>query len=522
MTRGSADVRVEAAAISDRGLNERRPHNEDSMLNEPGLGIFAVADGVGGAESGEVASQTAVDVLREAFSQKQDGDDVEDLLEIAIQRANDSIYRASRQAPGQSMMATTIVALYLDGLRATVGHVGDSRLYRLTPDGELRRETADHSVVEDEVRAGRMTAAQAANHPSRNIISRALGAEPSVEVDLQTFDFEEGTLFLLCSDGITRHIGDEELQTLLSSSVSLDDACAEMKRLCFERGAEDNLTAVLVRAGSMANRTADSAREEESTLVVEREKLSAKHPAAEGVAASSGVAAALLQRPFHDAGTREFTAPKLHAEEKEAEAVDVQVAPTSEPPQSGGGSFRAIAFVLISLALASAAFYGGMRYQQSEYEADAQASQAPAASQVPSNTPAPESSFEERRRAVDRSPAAEAARISASANGVPLNSNDPEMLYLYGRAMLLTGNNVEAALAFERAIQSINASMTPSNGQLKIDAGLARVASKLRANDTLGAQEAARSLDEVVRVDGSQQPTGQSPAPAGPMSRPPQ
>ena len=120
----------------------------------------------------------------------------------------------SREHPKFSMMATTIVALHVDGLRATIGHVGDSRLYSLRPDGTLRRETDDHSVVEEEVRAGRMTAEQAVNHPSRNVISRALGAEASVEVDMKTIEVESGTTFLLCSDGITRHIPDGELSTV--------------------------------------------------------------------------------------------------------------------------------------------------------------------------------------------------------------------------------------------------------------------------------------------------------------------
>ncbi|MDQ3805880.1 MAG: protein phosphatase 2C domain-containing protein, partial [Acidobacteriota bacterium] len=294
-------VRVEAAAITDRGLNERRPLNEDSMLSDPERHIFAVADGVGGAEAGEVASQTAIEVLGEAFRHHTAGDDAEDLMEIAIQRANDSIYRLSREQPRFSMMATTIVALYVDGLRATVGHVGDSRLYRLTPEGELLRETEDHSLVEEEVRAGRMTAQQAANHPSRNVISRALGAESAVEVDLRTFDFESDTTFLLCSDGITRHIPDGELSSLLASAPSLEDACAELKRLCYERGAEDNLTAVLVHVGGRPAASADEA-DEVPTIVSERPAVAAaggSHSVSE-----EKLAAAVLHRPFHDAGPR--------------------------------------------------------------------------------------------------------------------------------------------------------------------------------------------------------------------------
>src|ERR1051325_1286578 len=233
---------VQVGSISDRGLSDKRPLNEDSYLADAARGIFVVADGVGGADAGEIASQTAVDVLNDAFRQKiTDGEDVEDLMELAIQRANSSIHQMAAENPRFSMMATTVVALHLDGNRATIGHVGDSRLYRLTPDGQLLRETEDHSVVEEEVRAGRMTPEQAANHPSKNVISRALGAENGVEVDMKVIEVDDGTEFLLCTDGITRHIPDYELRQLLITYPDLPTLCRELKRVCFERGAEDNL-----------------------------------------------------------------------------------------------------------------------------------------------------------------------------------------------------------------------------------------------------------------------------------------
>src|SRR6267142_556882 len=167
----------------------------------------------------------AVDVLNDAFPDKvSDGEDVEDLMELAIKKANSAIHQMTAEHPRVSMMATTVVALHLDGARATIGHVGDSRLYRLSPEGALLRETEDHSIVEEEVRAGRMTPEQAANHPSKNVISRALGAEESVEVDMKTIEVEEGTSFLLCSDGITRHIPDNELRQILLTHSDLEAA----------------------------------------------------------------------------------------------------------------------------------------------------------------------------------------------------------------------------------------------------------------------------------------------------------
>src|SRR5580765_6341913 len=164
--------RIVSAAVSDRGLSEKRPQNEDSYLDMPQRGVFAVADGVGGAQAGEVASQMAMEILGEAFANQADGADAEDTLRAAIERANSAIFQMAMELPQLSTMATTIVALHLSGDIATIGHVGDSRLYRVDREGNLHRETDDHSMVAGEVRAGRMTEEPAENHPSRSIISR--------------------------------------------------------------------------------------------------------------------------------------------------------------------------------------------------------------------------------------------------------------------------------------------------------------------------------------------------------------
>jgi serine/threonine protein phosphatase PrpC len=257
---------LNSASISDRGLSEKRPQNEDSFLEDSRIGIFVVADGVGGSQAGEVASQMAVEVLEQAFGQWNQTVDPEDLMLRAIQHANGSIYQMSHDLPTLASMATTIVALHLDGNIATIGHVGDSRIYRLDSRGNLFKETQDHSVVEEEVRAGRMTAMQAATHPSRNVISRALGAAETVEVDMKTIMFEPNSQFLLCSDGITRHITEVELRELMLTCQTPLDACREMKNLCFSRGAEDNLTAVVIK---ILNNDI-----EESTLAASRQTLS--------------------------------------------------------------------------------------------------------------------------------------------------------------------------------------------------------------------------------------------------------
>lgn len=487
MTENPTAVPLETAAITDRGLSEKRPLNEDSMLSDPERRIFVVADGVGGAQAGEVASQTAIEVLGEAFQNHGPEEDIEDLMEIAIQRANDSIYRMSREQPKFAMMATTIVALHLDGLRATIGHVGDSRLYRLTPSGQLRRETEDHSLVEEEVRAGRMTPEQAANHPGRNVISRALGAEPSVEVDMSTLEVESGTLFLLCSDGITRHIPDAELSALLRSTPDLERACKEMKEVCYQRGAEDNLTAVLVRVGGPVEYTADG--DEDPTLVRERTDLHSAPTLPERQSP-------LLSRPFDD----KTASPRTNMNDDVVKTSRAGSATSNArpPARRSGGAMTALGVLLLVLGAVVLAFYVGMTFERKGSKRLAATSLSPTPSATTAGLEDPEARFNRLRRAVDLSPATEAERMAADSNNQPLNSDDPEFLYLYGRAMLLTDRQKEAAAAFDRAIQKAGENMTPRNGELKIDARLAAIAAQLRSGNEAAARDAADALSDVL------------------------
>src|SRR5215213_7538904 len=356
MSEETKTLEVHSAALSDRGLNERRPLNEDAFLHDPERSIFAVADGVGGAEAGEVASQTAIEVLDEAFRHQTEGADIEDLMELAIQRANASIHQMAQEHARFAMMATTIVALHIKGDIATIGHVGDSRLYRLTPDGQLHRETEDHSIVEEEVRAGRMTPEQAANHPSKNVISRALGAEQGVEVDMKTMEVEDGTEFLLCSDGITRHISDNELRQLMVVSNNLDDLCNELKRRCYERGAEDNLTVIAVRVGEHLKAGARSA-DLEPTITPESTPV---------YAVQSGNGSAAADTTFMPASRIAFPGPPMSiAAEQPAPAATVSSEPLNiaEPQAKGSGARRALAVVVVLLLIAGA-FYAGARYKE--------------------------------------------------------------------------------------------------------------------------------------------------------------
>jgi protein phosphatase len=482
---------VEVASVSDRGLSEKRPLNEDSFLADADRGIFVVADGVGGADAGEVASQTAVDVLNDAFRTKiTDGEDVEDLMELAIQRANSSIHQMASENPRFSMMATTVVALHLDGHRATIGHVGDSRLYRLSPDGNLHRETEDHSIVEEEVRAGRMTPEQAANHPSKNVISRALGAEATVEADMKVIEVEDGSAFLLCSDGITRHLGDTELRELLTSGRTPHDLCEEMKARCYQRGAEDNLTAVIVQVGATPFESAALLDEERT---ISNEKLTATLD---------------MQAPAVAESATQLTPPSRIAFPANT-SPQPAAARAAAPAKSGGG--RAILRVFLFLFFVggvAAAFYAGMVYQRQRHftanSAPAQASPTPA-----------ESTLASKRADLDADPQKWLVSNLPPSTGSPspgegvaklTDSTNPEFLYLYGRALMLTGNQKDALQAFELALNNLR-SESKNTMPLATEVKLSEAAAGLkmsrgvefRTQEVIMAEDKAiAALDEVL------------------------
>ncbi|HYW69946.1 MAG TPA: PP2C family serine/threonine-protein phosphatase [Pyrinomonadaceae bacterium] len=483
MSTPSPTNKIEVGSISDRGLSEKRPLNEDSYLADAARGIFIVADGVGGAEAGEVASQTAVDVLNDAFRHKvDDRDDVEDLMELAIQRANSSIHQMAQDNPRFSMMATTVVALHLEGDRATIGHVGDSRLYRISPDGNLHRETEDHSIVEEEVRAGRMTPEQAANHPSKNVISRALGAEESVEADMKTIEVQDGSAFLLCTDGITRHLSDRELRELLTSDATPAQLCEEMKRRCYERGAEDNLTAVVVQVGQPKFERHPIDGDPTISLEMDPAGVPARPPAA--------VTA--------DNGTR-LTPPSRIAFPTVSTGARAAVPPAAPAPARRGRGMVRFLVVLLFIAAGAGAFYAGMVYQRQQHVLLNTTSAQP--------TPSPQSAFPGKRAAVD----ADAQKwlsdnlqpqLTKESITNPVDSKDAEFLYLYGRALMLTGNDRGANEAFE---SSINKLQSDSKAALSLqqETKLANAAATLKLNKASGAsqsQQTAMAEDKAIRI----------------------
>lgn len=463
------DFQIESAAVSDRGLSEKRPQNEDSFLELNKQGLFAVADGVGGAQAGDVASQMAMEILGEAFINLPKNGDVEELMKLAIERANEAIFQMSHDLASLATMATTIVALHIaDGI-ATIGHVGDSRLYRLDPKGNLARETQDHSVVEEEVRAGRMTAEQAVNHPSRNIISRALGADATVEVDMKTMMIEPNTKFLICSDGITRHIDDFQLRELLQYNDTPANICQRMKEICYERGAEDNLTAVIAvvtdkitRIPILETRAASAADLEETTVAAARPA-----PINEPLFVEEEIPTQQLKMPE----TLQTPTAANRADESfvSMRTETVQTIPVKEfeeeknyrtEEKSAGSSFSRFLSSML-LLLVGGILGAGAYYLWAQNNGAA----LPAPQLAPQSPNIEFSSFENLRRSVEADP-------NNFINKNAAITQDAEGSYLLGRAYLLVGKFPEAKRYLEEAKNKLGQANLVNNKVLATDIAL--------------------------------------------------
>jgi protein phosphatase len=228
----------QVAARSDPGRVRRR--NEDALVCDPPL--FAVADGMGGAQAGEVASRLAAAVFHEFH--EADALQPEPRVRSIIQEANRRIFARASSDPHASGMGTTVTAALVHGDRVTVGHVGDSRLYLLR-DGALEQLTQDHSLVADLVRSGRLTPEEAETHPQRSVITRALGTDAAVQVDSFTLDAAPGDVFLLCSDGLTTMVDEEAVRRVLLENPTLEEAARVLVDEANRGGGEDNVTVVL-------------------------------------------------------------------------------------------------------------------------------------------------------------------------------------------------------------------------------------------------------------------------------------
>jgi protein phosphatase len=233
---------------SDTGRQRR--HNEDSMFARAPL--FVVADGMGGAQGGEVASRTAVEIFQQGL---EDGDVPERRLAARVQEANAVIHERSQSDAQLAGMGTTLTAAYVGPEEIAIAHVGDSRAYCLR-DGHLTRLTDDHSLVEDLVREGRLTREEAEDHPQRSIITRALGPEPAVDVDTSTQRARAGDVYLLCSDGLTGMLPEARVEQILRERPALRAAGEALLAAANEAGGRDNITVVLFRLEDVAEEEA--------------------------------------------------------------------------------------------------------------------------------------------------------------------------------------------------------------------------------------------------------------------------
>ncbi len=250
-------IRIQACGLSDVGLT--RSHNEDYFEIDPEHQVYVVADGMGGHSHGEVASRIAVKAIRDFVDQTADHDTTwpfaydsrlkrhSNRLKAAIRIAHDKVLRAIRKDGSLVGMGTTVVGVLVDDSTAAVAHVGDSRVYRMR-DGHLDLLTQDHTWVNEQVVAGYLSEEQARAHPLKNVVTRALGGEADVLVDVREFPIEAGDMFLLCSDGLTTMLPDEEIEKHVKSGSPPDQICRSLVRDANARGGLDNITVVLVSA----------------------------------------------------------------------------------------------------------------------------------------------------------------------------------------------------------------------------------------------------------------------------------
>jgi protein phosphatase len=247
----TAVLQYTAAAASDRG--RKRPTNEDAFGFSVEDGVYLVCDGMGGAAAGEIASSIAVDEMLRLLTRRSEGDSraasMPHLAEAAIDAANEAIFSRSQRNYKLNGMGTTLVGLLAEERRVWVLNIGDSRCYRLR-NRRLEQITLDHSLVEEQVRLGRMTRSEALRSPLRNVITRALGTQSRITPDIFELEASPGDLFLLCSDGLTRELTDQLIESVLGTDLPLDGLCARLVEAAKKAGGNDNITCILVRASS--------------------------------------------------------------------------------------------------------------------------------------------------------------------------------------------------------------------------------------------------------------------------------
>ena len=251
-------MKITYKAVSDVG--RKRKGNEDSLFVNPEQHLFVVADGMGGHAAGEIASKVAVESINEFVCLTGGDEEITwpfgldenisydgNRLKTAIRYANRKVLEATKEKSEYEGMATTVAAVLLDGDTANLGHVGDSRVY-LVRDGEITQLTSDHSWVNEQIQSGVISPDQARTHPLRNVVTRALGGKPDLQVDMQQHKAKAGDILLLCSDGLTTMIPDEDIvRVVREADGDVEKAAQALVASANAKGGEDNITVLLIR-----------------------------------------------------------------------------------------------------------------------------------------------------------------------------------------------------------------------------------------------------------------------------------
>lgn len=328
-------LRLRAAAATDVG-NIRENNQDDLLIVEDSL--YVVADGMGGHVAGEVASREAVEAMQSAFASPGTSDD----LRQAVRLANGAVWKRGADEPSYRGMGTTVTAVaVVDGDKLAVANVGDSRTYLLRDD-ELHQLTRDHSFVQEAVRSGQLTRAQAESHPRRSQLTRALGVSDDVDVDVEVIEPLSGDRLLLCSDGLWDEVGDELIAMVLTGRRDPDEAASELVRWAKEAGGRDNITVIVIDVldGGEAGRAVAA-----STAL---DQSGDKETATSRPAAATATLPVEEEEPKHGSPTDRWT---RHTDGSLMQSATPAAATPAAPPRSRLVTWRVVLFVVVLLAV---------------------------------------------------------------------------------------------------------------------------------------------------------------------------
>jgi len=244
---------MKAVFLTDRG--KIRPHNEDNggvLVNQAGVHLAVVADGMGGHRAGDVASSITLTKFKEYWEETgefSDPESIENWFRENISQLNQFIFEHAKLNPECQGMGTTVVAAIVTDQFASIANVGDSRCYIFNDSG-FNQLTEDHSLVNELVKTGQISKEDAEHHPRKNVLLRAVGTEPTVEIDIKTISFEEGDFLLLCSDGLSNKLSDHEMKEILTKEIPLEEKAHEMINLANQYGGEDNITLAIIECNN--------------------------------------------------------------------------------------------------------------------------------------------------------------------------------------------------------------------------------------------------------------------------------